>query len=107
MKKGLILIFFISILLFTGKAKAQQADDTGGGVIRLQAIEVKAKVEVPRVTITKTRKKPKFNYVELEKDYRIELLSLLKSINYQSITSGRVEPIKDYQALAAKPRSLE
>jgi hypothetical protein len=107
MNKLLFFIFIISIIAIPGKATAQEADDGGGGVLRLETIKVKAKVEIPRVTITKTRRKPKFNYVELEKDYRIELLSILKAFTYQSITSGWVKEIEDYKALVNKPRRLE
>jgi hypothetical protein len=103
------IFFAVTLLLATSSILHAQepavADE--GEVLILDEIRVEVQVEAPRVTITKVRKKPVFDYLQLEKDFNVEMLALLNSVNYQSVTSGRVEGIDDIDKLIKIPRQLE
>ena len=103
---SVLVLLFASAFLSKG-AYAQQEDFVRGGVLELDVIKVEVKVEEPRVTITKSRKKPEFNYIELEKNFNVELLAILKSIKYHSVTSGKVQEIPDIDLLIDKNRRVE
>lgn len=102
-----VLIIIFGVLIGTNVSFAQAADNAGGDVLMLEEIKVEVKIEEPRVAITKSRKKPTFDHIELEKNFKPELLSILKSITYTSVSSGKVETIPDIKLIANKPRQLE
>jgi hypothetical protein len=97
------LLVVFSFVMMSSLAYGQGGGDS---FIDLEDIKVEVKIELPRVSITKIRKQPEFDQVELEKDFKPELLSILKAITYTSITSGRVENVPDIEALATKPRQF-
>lgn len=103
--KILFFSFFICFFM-NSTASAQQTDDVGGDVLLLEEIKVEVKIEEPRVAIIKSRKKPEFDHIELEKSFKPELLAILKSVSYTSVSSGKVEVIPDIKALANKSREI-
>jgi len=93
--------------MFNTDAFSQQADGVDGGVLLLEEIKVEVKVEEPRVAIIKSRKKPEFDHIELEKSFKPELLAILKSVTYTSVSSGKVESIPDIKVLVNKSREIK
>ena len=116
MKK--IKIILIMLVVFVSALSAQQTQpaDTnrttgaqaGSNVIDLTQLgktyTISARMELPQVKIFDKRITPDFKAVTAEKSFESELKTDSEVINYEPITSGKVEPIKDIKALLNKKR---
>ena len=65
---------------------------------------ISARMELPQIRMFDRRITPDFKEVAAEKSFINELSPQAEEIKYEPITSGRVEPIKNIEALLNKKR---
>ncbi len=107
MTRATMRLFLMCILAgFTLPVLAQEqgAQQGKGGVIEIEAQVVNTRLELPQVQIYDKRKKVKFDEVKVEKDFKSELSGKNEELKFTPITSGKIKPIKNIQALLAKKR---
>jgi len=109
----LILIILFSCLVMWQIGLAQQADtpnepQQGSTVIDLTKLgktyTISARMELPQVRIFDRRITPDFKEVTAEKSFIGELSTRAEQIEFEPITSGRVDPIPNVEALLKKKR---
>ncbi len=106
-------LFFLIVMLFWESVLAQpqtnnQRQNQGQtpAVIDLteRAITISARMELPRVKMFSRRLKPDFKEITMEKSFVNELSTQAEEIQFRPITSGKVKPIKNLEALLNKKR---
>ena len=107
------LFLVIAVFLFSVSALAQSQTSAQGqnqenppAVIDLteRAITISARMELPQVKMFSRRLKPDFKEITMEKSFVNELSTQAEEIQFRSITSGKVRPIKNLEALLNKKR---
>ncbi len=102
MKKliGLWVVIFMGI--FTS-LWGQQGNQTGN-VVNIGPIKLDVRIELPQVHILDKRIAPEFEDVKAEKRFDAEINSKAEYIKFEPITSMKVKPIKNVEALLNKKR---
>jgi hypothetical protein len=106
------LILMISILLFKQLLFAQEGtqeqppNTSESSVIDLtgRTYTISARMELPQVRIFDKRLSPDFKEVTAEKSFANELKTGSENISFEPITSGKVKPIPNIEALLKKKR---
>lgn len=96
-----IIIIFGAISM---PAIAQDQGQQQGGVIQIEAQVLDSRLELPQVQILDKRKKAEFDEVKVKKDFKSELSGKNEELKFKPVTSGRIKPVKNIQALLAKKR---
>jgi len=112
MMKSLIFIFLVCLLVQSGLTQSQEPATPSSGetpaVIDLTQLgktyTISARMELPQVRIFDKRLSPDFKEVRAEKSFANELTPQAEQIQFEPITSGRVEPISNVEALLKKKR---
>jgi hypothetical protein len=88
--------------------QAQEQTPQGQTIIDLTKLgktyTISPRMELPQVKMFDRRIVPDFKEVRAEKSFSSELSSNAEEIQYEPITSGRVQPIKNVDALLKKKR---
>ncbi len=82
----------------------QRAAEGPPGVIQLGPVQIEARIELPQVQILDKRIEPEFEEVQAEKSFALELRSETEAVRFLPVTSGKVKPIKNINALLNKKR---
>jgi hypothetical protein len=104
-----IIIIFFSILLYASFGFAQeQPNQNQPQIIDLTELgktyTISARMELPQVRMFDRRITPDFKQVSAEKSFSSELSPQAEGIKYEPITSGKVKPIENLDALLKKKR---
>ncbi len=111
MKYLIIIVFSLMLLIQSGVAQeepqpSQQQEQPR--VIDLTKLgktyKISARMELPQVRMFDRRIKPDFKEVTADKSFENELSTQVEQFNYEPITSGKVQPIKNIDALLNKKR---
>ena len=106
-------ILLVTFLLGTTLALAQSAGQGGAAAQHPEVIDltklgktykISARVELPQVKMFSRRLKPNLKEVTAEKSFASELSTQAEEIQFKPITSGKVMPIPDIEALLKKKR---
>ncbi len=102
----ILLILSIGVVFAQGPANAQGQNQQQPAVIDLteRAITISARMELPQVKMFSRRLKPDFKEITMEKSFVNELSTQAEEIQFHPITSGKVRPIKNIEALLNKKR---
>ncbi|NOX36178.1 MAG: hypothetical protein GXO78_01455 [Calditrichaeota bacterium] len=100
-----MILALAAVILAQQNAPPQQgAQGNQPGVIQLGPVQIEARIELPQVQILDKRIEPEFEEVRAEKSFALELRSEVEAIRFVPVTSGKVEPIKNINALLNKKR---
>ncbi len=100
-----ILIFLAFSVTFVSIAFAQQGNQQAGNkVVNIGPIKLDVRIELPQVQILDKRIAPDFKDVKAEKRFESEINNKSEYIKFKPITSMRVKPIKNVEALLNKKR---
>ncbi len=75
-----------------------------GNVVNIGPIKLDVRIELPQVQILDKRLAPKFEEVKAEKRFDTEINSKSEYLKFEPITSMKVKPIKNIEALLNKKR---
>jgi hypothetical protein len=100
----LLLVLFCSLSLSAQDTPQQSAGQQRDQVLELGEIKIDARVELPQVQILNKRLQPDFEDIKAEKSFQAELSGASEQMKFTAITSGKVRPIKDIDALLNKKR---
>jgi hypothetical protein len=102
----LILVLSIGLAFAQEPANAQGQNQQQPAVIDLteRAITISARMELPQVKMFSRRLKPDFKEITMEKSFVKELSTQAEEIQFHPITSGKIRPIKNMEALLNKKR---
>ncbi len=99
------LFWFILGIIFPTILSAQQGNQQGGGnVVNLGEIKLNIRAELPNVQIVDKRVSPDFENVKAEKQFDSEINGKNEYLKFEPLTSMKVRPIKNVQALLNKKR---
>ena len=102
------LVIFLGIGLFTfvwgQQGNSPQQAGTAPKLIKLGPIKIKARIELPTVTVLDKRIPPEFQEVKAEKSFVDELQNSGEILQFSPVTSGKVSPIPNIEALLNKKR---
>ena len=105
---SLIVLFLLIASLPVAAQQQQGQNQNQSNVIDLTQLgktyTISARMELPQVKIFDQRIVPDFKAVTAEKSFESELKSEAEVINYEPITSGKVEQIKNINELINKKR---
>lgn len=105
----LLVVFFLGTTL----SFAQSAGQSGTSAQQPEVIDltklgktykISARVELPQVKMFSRRLKPDLKEVSADKSFASELSAQAEEIQFKPITSGKVMPIPDIEALLKKKR---
>lgn len=100
-----LLLILGSLLNLSAQDTPQQsAPQKRDQVLDLGEIKIDARVELPQVQILNKRLQPDFEDIKAEKSFQSELSGASEQMKFTAITSGKVRPIKDVDALLNKKR---
>jgi len=100
----LLLILSCFLNLSAQDTPQQSATQQREQVLDLGEIKIDARVELPQVQILNKRLQPDFEDIKAEKSFQAELSGASEQMKFTAITSGKVRPIKDINALLNKKR---
>ena len=104
MKNILKIVVFSITLINIGFAQQGNQQQAGGKVINIGPIKLDVRVELPQVQIMDRRIPPDFEDVKAEKRFENEIVDHREYVKFKPITSMKVKPIKNVQALLNKKR---
>ena len=104
MKSFLKIAVFSITLVSIGFAQQGNQQQAGGKVVNIGPIKLDVRIELPQVQILDKRISPDFEDVKAEKRFENEIVDRREYVKFKPITSMKVKPIKNVQALLNKKR---
>ncbi len=105
---AILVVLLLSLSLFAqgqGQTQSQAPQRTLIDLTKLgKTYTISARVELPQVKMFDRRIKPNFEDVTADKSFENELSSQAERIEFEPITSGRVQPVVNIEALLNKKR---
>jgi hypothetical protein len=102
---GLVLLTVFPVLSQENQNQQDQNQPTVIDLTKLgKTYTISARMELPQVRMFDRRITPDFKQLSAEKSFSTEMTPQSEQIKYEPITSGKVEPIDNVEALLRKKR---